>query len=113
MATQESDTEYNENFLKVGMIYSGLSREQVLAEAGKTRGRYRWTTLELGLESYLHELGVPFKGLYDGKVIRSFVPEILQWGRKLSELELKALRLKELIKEAGEEGIEIRIRGLE
>lgn len=109
MAAKKSDKEYNETFLKVGMIYSGLSREQVLAEAEETQEDYCYRTLQLGLEKYLRNIGVARGN--NGLMV--YMPEILQLGRKLSPLEVDALRLKDRVKEAGEEGIEVRIRGLE
>lgn len=110
MAIEEIDNgEYNEIFLKVGMIYSGLSQEQVLAEAERTRKEYCYRRLELGLEKYLRNIGVP----RNEHGMMAYFSEILQFGRKLSELEIDALRLKDRVTEAGEESIEIRIRGVE
>jgi hypothetical protein len=49
--------------------------------------------LGLGLEKYLRNLDVPKK---DGMM--AYLPEILKLGRKLSPLELDALRLRDEIK---------------
>ncbi len=98
-----------DDYVKIGIIYSGLPEAGVRERAQETQREYHFKTLELGLGKYLRGLGVALKS--DG--VHFYSQEILQLGRKISPLELEALRLRDKVKASGQSGIEIYIEGLE
>lgn len=75
-----------DEYVRVAQIYDGGSREEILAAAESLRAQTGWRRLEDNLYYHTHNnLSVP----------RGLVREVLQLGRKISNLEAEALYLRQ------------------
>ncbi|GEM_PF-6752256 len=93
------------DYLKIGMIYSGLTKEEVLLKAREAQKAGPYKEIIGGLFAYIRSLDAP---VYK----REHTQAILSLERKLSDLEMKALTLKEECERKGETGIQIILKGI-